>query len=135
MVLKCSFFLFQRQIKKLSSESGPEEWQCYHCITEKISGPGAEDGSSVKPINKSIVNELQSKVSDQWNETVEEITNQRIVKAQAYMKRLKNHQRHQIIENTDTITSSLTNFNEDTSIFNNVNFPLKLAPSAQSDIS
>ena len=83
----------------------------------------------------SIINELQFKESDKWRETVEEITNQRIVKAQTYLKRFKNHQRHLNIGNFDKSVCGWNDTNDGTSIFNNVDFPLKLAPSVKSDNS
>ena len=68
-------------------------------------------------------------------ETVEEITNQRIVKAQKYLKHLRNHQRHLNLENSDQIINNWGNSSDSTSIFNNHDFPLKLSPAAKSDIS
>ena len=58
------------------------------------------------------------------------------MKAQAYLRRLKNHQRHASIERFDTKSVCCWNdANEGISIYNNVDFPLKLAPASKWDDS
>ena len=94
-----------------------------------------EGGHDALRINKAIINQLEDKESDKWKETVEEITNQRIVKAQSYLRRFKVHQRHSNIAGKIDISLSNTwNDSSDTSIFNSVDFPLKLAPPASNDL-
>ena len=119
----------------MSDVSGPEEWQCYHCISVKISTSGLDENTGIKEITTSLIGDHQEKQSDQWKETVEEITNQRIVKAQTYLKRLRNHQRHLNLENSDQIINNWGDSSDNTSIFNNNDFPLKLSPAVKSDIS
>ena len=109
--------------------NGPEEWQCYHCISDQVSTAETDGRNDTLRINKTIISDLEAKESEKWKETVEEITNQRIVKAQSYLRRFKIHQRHSIIaEKFDISLNNARTNSDDTSIFNNADFPLKLAP-------
>ena len=64
----------------------------------------------------SELDEKVSKETDQWNETVEEITNQRLVKAQIYMKRFSNRQQHSKIKETSKSSSEwLDSYNNESS--------------------
>ena len=118
----------------MSDVYGPEEWQCYHCMSIKISSSSPSKNPGGNESTNSLICELQAKESEQWKETVEEITNQRIVKAQSYLKRLRNHQRHTNLENSDQIISNWGDSSDNASIFSINDFPLKLAPAVKSDI-
>ena len=111
---------------------GPEEWQCYHCMSAKIATSDKEVNSGLKNINISEIKEQVSKETEQWKETVEEITNQKLVKAQIYLKQFNNRQRHSGIHETTKSISDLLGSDDETSLFNSVDFPLKLAPGIES---
>ena len=114
---------------------GPEEWQCYHCMSAKIATSDKEVNSGLKNINISEIKEQVSKETEQWKETVEEITNHRIVKAQIYLKRFQNHQRHPNLEDTVKSIIDWKASGDNTSLLHGDDFPLRLAPAITSDVS
>ena len=128
------YFHFQAGRKVLKGHYGPEDWQCYHCMSAKISSSDNEDTSDIKKIIISELDEQISKETDQLKETIEEITNQRLVKAQMYIKRFNNYQCHTNIDKTDETMSNWLDLDDKLSIFNSVDFPLKLAPAIESDL-
>ena len=93
-----------------------------------------DDTSGLKKIDPSDLNEQVSKETDQWKETVDEITNQRLVKAQIYLKQFNNRQRHSGIHETNKSISDLMGTEDETSIFNSIDFPLKLAPGIEPEL-
>ena len=58
-------------------------------MAAKISTSDNEDTTGIKKINIRELDEQVSKETDKLKETIEEITNQRLVKAQIYMRRFK----------------------------------------------
>ena len=114
---------------------GSEEWQCYHCISAKISTNSTEDSYCTKTFSTSTSDKSQLKETEQWKETVEEITNHRIVKAQIYLKRFQNHQRHPNLEDTDKSIIDWKASGDNTSLLHGDEFPLRLAPAITSDVS
>ena len=103
-------------------------------MSAKISSSDKNNTSGIKNINMSEMDDKVSKETDQWKETVEEITNQRLVKAQIYMKRFSNRQQHSNIKETSKTSSEWLDCYNNESLFNSADFPLKLAPSIEHDL-
>ena len=103
-------------------------------MAAKISTSDNEDTTGIKKINIRELDEQVSKEADKLKETIEEITNQRLVKAQIYMRRFNNYKCHTEIEKSDKTMSNWLDSDDRLSIFNSVDFPLKLAPAIESDL-